>query len=108
MFNGKTMKYKFIIEQPENPDYYVPNPQVVIFHNDNKLMVVVYLMENCANEITDGIVKQRFGKIELGYKVKSPSGMYTACFDLRKIVYEFHDAQGMTRNFEFIGKKDGN
>ncbi len=96
----------FEILEPEHPESLVGSPQTVVFNRELDLVsVVVYFMANGALQITGGEAKSALGKVKLQYTAESPSGAYTACQSLRKIMFTFENAGGMASVFEFIGQK---
>ena len=100
------LNYNFEIAEAEYSNAVVYAPQLLIMHLDvDVIKVVIYFMANTAVEITNGIAKSKMGRIALSYQAKSSSGAYCASVNLRKIIFTFNKAQGLTNNFVFEGER---
>lgn len=100
------LEYKFEVLEPESPEATVGMPQLLVLNEGiDSVKVIVYFMTNCALTITEEIAISAMGKVILQYKAHSPSNAYTACVNIRKVMFTFSNAQGMTTNFEFKGEK---
>ena len=100
------LNYNFEVAEAEYANAVVYAPQLLIMHLDVEVIkVVIYFMANTAVEITNGIAKSKMGKIALSYQAKSSSGAYCASVNLRKIIFTFNKAQGLSNNFVFEGER---
>ncbi len=96
------LDYTFKVLEPEYPDAFVANPQLLVFDMESNIKKVsVYFMANGAAEISDAGVKHGMGKINLRCDAISQSGAYTASVTLRKVEYTFANAAGLAREFSF-------
>ncbi len=98
------LPFDFQVLEPEDPDSHAEQPQILVLSQSmDVLQVWVYFMLNQALEITGGHVTHGMGKIKLWCTAETPSGAYTASTNLRKVLYTFSEAQGLSRDFSFAG-----
>ncbi|HST59479.1 MAG TPA: hypothetical protein VLK84_12335 [Longimicrobium sp.] len=78
------------VEQPERPEAFVSEPQYLMYWlQPGEAVVEAYFMANCAVDIEDPHAVAVGRNVSLRYFARSPSGAFTACESLRKVVFTF-------------------
>lgn len=78
------------VEHPAHPEAFVSEPQYLMYWlGPGEAVVEVYFMANGAVDIEDPHAVAVGRDISLRYFARSPSGAFTACKSLRKVVFTF-------------------
>jgi len=101
----KNLEYSFEVVEPDYPNAFVPEPQVLVFDlGNNTRRIEVHFMENSALAIVGSDISSGMGTLNLWYETERP-GVLAASKNLRKVIYTFANSQGMARNVIFRGNR---